>query len=135
MDSILAITPYTAPLARLGHIRSAGITDLRHGSLLDEDWEGRDRFERTGDQRLPVPLPAGVACYAMAATTGEKIGALKDRLAGDGLVHVDSALGRHNDPHLDLAIPEDRQFTVYDSSHFDLLSRPEVYAKIREWLG
>jgi len=29
-------------------IRSAGITDLRHGNLLDEDWEGRDRSHAHG---------------------------------------------------------------------------------------
>ncbi|HSS83330.1 MAG TPA: hypothetical protein VLL30_06075, partial [Reyranella sp.] len=135
VDAILPISHYTAPLARLGKIRSAGITDLRHGNLLDEDWEGQDRFERIGDQRQPVPLPEDVACYAMAATRGEKIGDLNDRLAGDGLVHVDSALGRHKDPKLGLAIPEDRQFTVYGISHFELLSRPEVYAKIKLWLA
>lgn len=126
VDVILPISPYTAPLARLGKIRSAGITDLRHGSLLDEDWEGKNRFERTGDQRRPVPLPTDVACYAMAATKGEKI--------GDGLVQVDSALGRHRDPELALAIPEDRQWTVEGIHHFELLSRPEAYEKIREWL-
>jgi pimeloyl-ACP methyl ester carboxylesterase len=126
VDMILPISPYTAPLARLGKIRSAGITDLRHGSLLDEDWEGRDRFERTGDQRRPVPLPADVACYAMAATKGEKI--------GDGLVHVDSALGHHCDPELDLAIPESRQWIINGIHHFELLSEPEAYEKIKEWL-
>src|SRR5829696_3556768 len=73
IDFVLGGSPYTAPLARLGKIRSAGITDLRHGSLLDEDWAGRDRFERSkrsnrsGKARRPVPLPDGVECYAMAA--------------------------------------------------------------------
>ena len=47
----------------------------------------------TRDSRRPVPLPAGVACYAIAATTGERRGDLKDRLWGDGLVPVESALG------------------------------------------
>ena len=51
---------YSAPLARLGKIRSAGITDLRFGNLLDEDWDRRDRFEHGGDLREPVPLPDGV---------------------------------------------------------------------------
>jgi hypothetical protein len=134
IDVLLPISSYTAPLARLGKIRSAGITDLRHGSLLDEDWEGQDRFERRGDQRQPVPLPAEVACFAMAATKGEKIGDLSDHLAGDGLVHVNSALGRHRDPELDLAIPEERQWILHGRHHFELLSRPEAYAKIREWL-
>lgn len=42
VDIVLGASPYTAPFARLGRIRSAGITDLRHGYLLDEDWEGRE---------------------------------------------------------------------------------------------
>ncbi|MGE5116969.1 MAG: esterase/lipase family protein, partial [Betaproteobacteria bacterium] len=33
VESVLGATPYAAPLARLGRLRSAGITDLRHGSL------------------------------------------------------------------------------------------------------
>src|SRR5664279_2488845 len=41
IDVVLGATPYAAPLARLGKLRSAGITDLRHGSLVDEDWVGR----------------------------------------------------------------------------------------------
>ena len=45
----------------LGKIRSAGITDLRFGNLVDEDWNRRDRFERSGDLRMAVPLPEGVA--------------------------------------------------------------------------
>ena len=71
VDLLLGASRYSAPLARLGKIRSAGITDLRFGNLLDEDWNKRDRFKRTGDLRLPVPLPQGVACYAIAATTGK----------------------------------------------------------------
>jgi hypothetical protein len=45
--------------ARLGEVRSAGITDLRFGSLLDGDWKGQDRFAFRADARSPVPLPAG----------------------------------------------------------------------------
>ncbi len=54
VDMLLSSSPYTAPLARLGKIRSAGITDLRFGNLVDEDWEKRDRFERSGDLRVRV---------------------------------------------------------------------------------
>jgi pimeloyl-ACP methyl ester carboxylesterase len=125
VDSALGISSYTAPLARLGKIRSAGITDLRHGNLLDEDWQGRDRFERAGDRRQPVALPEGVECFAMAAT-GE--------LGTDGLVSLDSALGRHEDPSFDLAVPESRRWVVHGISHFDLLSEPLAYAKLEEWL-
>ena len=70
IDLLLGISPYSAPLARLGKIRSAGITDLRYGNLTHEDWQGRDRFAR-GDRRRFVPLPEGVRCYAIAATTAK----------------------------------------------------------------
>jgi hypothetical protein len=135
VDAVLEAAPYAAPFARLGKIRSAGITDLRYGNLLDEDWEGRDRFAPGRDVRRPVPLPEGVRCYAAAATTGKKPGDLNDRLLGDGLVSLSSALGRHDDPDRSLSIPESRQWVGHGMSHMDLLSRPEVYEQIREWLA
>ena len=92
VDALLGSNAYSAPLARLGKIRSAGITDLRFGNLVDEDWNGRDRFQPGGDFRVPLPLPEGVACYAIAATTGNAEGDLGDRLIGDGIVPVASAL-------------------------------------------
>jgi hypothetical protein len=135
VDVLLAAAPYAAPFARLGKIRSAGITDLRHGNLLDEDWQGRDRFERTRDDRRAVPLPEGVRCHAVAATTGERPGDLNDRLLGDGLVPLSSALGRHEDPNLSLPFPDSRQWVGTGLNHLDLLDRAEVYERIRTWMA
>jgi hypothetical protein len=132
---LLGVSPYTAAFTRLGNIRSAGITDLRYGNLLDEDWAGHDRFAHVGDQRQPVPLPAGVRAYAVAATTGKAPGDLGDTLLGDGLVPVSSALGQHHDPRLALAFPEDRQWVGYELNHIALLDHPEVYAQLRRWLA
>ena len=70
--SLLGKSPYTAPFTRLGRMRSAGITDLRYGNLLDEDWQGRDRFEHEAIGGAAVPLPEGVECFAIAATTGNR---------------------------------------------------------------
>jgi len=134
VDVLLGTTSYTAPIARLGKVRSAGITDLRHGYLVDEDWVGRDRFARVTDRRHHLPLPDGVRCFTAAATLGAQGGDLKDRLLGDGLVPLDSALGRHRDPARTLAFPEDRQWLGYGMSHLDLLNRPEVYAQLCSWL-
>jgi len=135
IDLILAGSPYTAPFSRLGKIRSAGITDLRYGNLLDEDWEGRDRFEPAGDRRRHIPLPKGVRCYATAATTGKRAGDLKDRLLGDGLVPVDSALGRHSDPALRLALPASRLWVGYELNHMALFNHPAVNQRVRHWLA
>jgi len=134
VNTAFGLSPYTAALARLGRIRSAGITDLRYGNLLDDDWTGRDRFRPTPDPRRPLPLPDNVQCYAMAAATGKKARALA-ALLGDGLVPVDSALGRHKDPQRTLAFPKSRQWVGYGLSHFDLLNDPAVYDRLKQWLA
>jgi pimeloyl-ACP methyl ester carboxylesterase len=134
VDVLLGATPYTAPFARLGKLRSAGITDLRHGNLVDEDWVGRDRFARGADRRQHLPLPDSARCYAIAASIGAQTGDLKDRLLGDGLVPLDSALGRHKDAARTLAFAEHRQWIGYGMNHLDLLARPEVFAQLRQWL-
>ena len=134
VDFILEQNPCTSPFARLGKIRSAGITDLRYGNLLDEDWEGRDRFDHSGDLRRPVPLPANVQCCAIAGTTERQHAGLSCGLPGDGLVSVSSALGRHHEPGRSLAIADTRQWIGYGMNHLDLLNRPAVYRKILHWL-
>jgi len=134
VDLLLAATPFTAPFSRLGKLRSAGITDLRHGHVQDADWQGRDRFESAEDHRVPLPLPDGVACYAVAATLAGKRGLLADRLTGDGLVPLHSALGQHEDPVRQLRFSKDRQHIVYRTGHLDLLASPQVAAKLLDWL-
>jgi pimeloyl-ACP methyl ester carboxylesterase len=69
---------------------------LRHGSLTTDP----DDF---------VPLPEGVHCYAAAATLAERRSVVAERLLGDGLVPLDSSLGRHSDPARTLALPKQRQ--------------------------
>ena len=134
VDVLLGSTPFTAPLARLGQLRSAGITDLRFGYVLDEDWHGHDRFHRKPDSRQRVPLPEGVACYAVAATTAAKRSLLADRLIGDGLVPLHSALGHHRDAKRRLDFPKSSQWIAYQTSHMALLNHPEVAAHILRWL-
>jgi hypothetical protein len=60
---------------------------------------------------------------------------LRSRLVGDGLVPLSSALGRHENPQFDLAFPETHRWIAYDTGHFDLLDRPSVYERIRDWLA
>jgi hypothetical protein len=114
------LTPYSSPLSRIAAIRSAGITDLRYGYLLDEDWQGTDRFHHAGDRRHPFPLPRGVRCSALAASKR------------DGLVSVDSALGRHANRRSTPLFTESRQWLSHGLNHWDLLSHPTVYRRIRQ---
>jgi hypothetical protein len=133
LDLLLGVSRYSAPLVRLGAIRSAGVTDLRFGNVLDEHWEGRDRFGHGGDDRTPLPLPEGVSCYAIAGT--KALPGAAGRLPGDGLVPVDSALGRHARPELTLAFPPGHQWIAHRTSHVELLGSAEVYATLRGWLA
>jgi hypothetical protein len=135
LNGLLEASPYTAAFARLGKIRSAGITDLRYGNLLDEDWADGDRFDQLGDQRRPVLLPDGVQCYAIAATICTAAGDPHGQLLGDGLVPVGSALGHHTTPTLAVPFPASQQWIGYGMNHLDLLHRPEVYAQMRRWLA
>jgi pimeloyl-ACP methyl ester carboxylesterase len=117
IDLVLGATPFAAPLARIGKIRSAGITDLRHG------------YDRT------VPLPKGVRSYTIAATTGQRRGDLRDRWIGDGLVPVASALGHHPDPDRAVVFAKSRQWIGYDMNHLDLLNHPDVADRLLSWLS
>ncbi|MBC7919191.1 MAG: alpha/beta hydrolase [Rhodoferax sp.] len=135
VDVILGTTPYSRPFATLGQLRSAGITDLRFGHVLEADWAGRDRFEKGPYRRQPLPLPAGVACFTVAATTAARRGALAERLVGDGLVPLRSALGQHNAPEHRLNFAKPNQHILYRTHHMALLASPDVRQQILLWLG
>jgi hypothetical protein len=134
IDTLLEISAYSAPFSRLGKIRSAGLTDLRYGNLLDDDWKGRDRFAHSGDSRAAVPLPDGVQCYAIAATIVKEASTVGGDFIGDGLVTVNSALGRHENADFNLQFPKTHRWVGRDMNHLDLLNQPEVYKNIKQWL-
>ena len=122
LDYVMGLSPYVAPFTRIGKARSAGIMDLRHGNITD-------------DEQAFIPLPADVDCYTLAATLGSKRNLVSERLVGDGLVPLDSALGRHKDPARTFAIPVAHQWVGHGMGHMELLHRPEVYRQLGSWLG
>ena len=133
VDFLLAISPYTAPFARLGMVRSAGIKDLRHGYVRDEDWQTHPA-ETVRKARALLPLPGGVRCYAIAASKQERANPSGARIRGDGLVAVTSALGQGRHASLNLGLPEAQRWVGYGMGHLDLLNRVAVYEQIRNWL-
>ena len=120
LEFLMDLSPYSVPLTGISRARSAGINDLRRGKI--------------SATQHPVPLPSGVKCYALAAARASQRSALSERLVGDGLVPLDSALGQHRDAAWKLAIPETRQWVGYRMGHGDLLSSPDVYAQLHSWL-
>ena len=135
LDAAFGISPYGAPFARLGKSRSAGITDLRYGNLQDADWKAGGRHDQRRDDRQPTPLPAGVQVYLAAATQSASPGGLRDKMIGDGLVPLGSALGEHRNPALALRVPARDRLVITQANHWDLLNRPEVAAQLRSWLA
>lgn len=122
LENLLGLSPYSAPLARLGDARSAGIRDLRRGAIT------------LGEDRL-VPLPDGVRCYAIAGTLGKRDGVVAERLFGDGLVPLNSALGRAGDGSQMFDFPPSHQWIADETGHLDLLCRAEVSDRLRIWFG
>ena len=142
IDVLLGVTPYSAPFKRLVELRSSGITDLRFGNVLDSDWQGEDRFkpktkqDQVDRKHLPLPNEAdGVACFTVAATLAAKRGLLADRLLGDGLVPLNSALGVHSDPTRSLNFAKSSQMVVYRTNHMAMLGSSEVSEQLLLWLN
>lgn len=134
VDVILGSTSYSRPFTALSQLRSPGITDLRHGHIVDEDWHGHDRFQRKADGRQLVPLPEGVACYTIAASVAGRRSAVANRWVGDGLVSLRSALGHHDKARRKLLFSEESQRIIYRTGHLELLSSRKVTRQILNWL-
>ena len=93
----LARLPETRPLARVLALRSVGIKDLRRGTLVEDDWAGRDLDGPTTGDRTHVPLHAGARHFVVLATLSPvPAGRLAD-LLGDLLVPPRSATGDTGD--------------------------------------
>lgn len=127
-ESVLRVTPWTAPFGSLGTLRSAGVTDLRFGNVVDVD---ADRFALTPDARTHAALPQGVRCYAVAGTKSATASDDLARLADDNLVPVQSALGIHKDAARALHFTDTRIACATD--HLGLLASDDVHAWLREW--
>ncbi len=130
VDVVLGISPYTAPFARLGLVRSAGIQGLRDGAV-------------TPAGELPR-WPKHVKLYTLACTKQKApvpndqtdLAAPVKRLLGDGLVPVKSGLALEDKPKLGLPlrIPAARQAVVYETDHFEMLGSQLVATHLLRWL-
>ncbi|MEQ8261978.1 hypothetical protein [Pseudohaliea sp.] len=134
VDALLRRVPYVAPFA-FGERLSAGVADLRHGDLLDEDWAESPTGLLSEDRRRPVPLTPGVAWYFLAASVGRhERDPLGDAL-GDLLVRLGSASGHHDDDLRRLAVEPDNCRVFHERNHFDLLDDERVHRQLLDWFG
>ena len=78
--SIIRAVPETRPFSAILESRSAGIVDLRHGYISNDEWEGQDLTAQWGLDRIAAaPLPRA-RYYFVASTLG---GRPHDRLTAD----------------------------------------------------
>ncbi|MEQ8799521.1 MAG: alpha/beta fold hydrolase [Salinisphaeraceae bacterium] len=130
----LTWTRFTAPFARIGNVRSAGVKDLRYGFLVDEDWRGRDpdHPEKITPRKLR-PLE-GTRNYLVAASLGRRHGDFADRWLGDLLVPIRSATGASRKPSRRLHFNDADGRIFFGMNHFEIMNHPQVYAALSEWL-
>jgi pimeloyl-ACP methyl ester carboxylesterase len=112
--------------------RSAGIRDLRQGSLVDEDWRDLDPDALRAAACREIPLLDGATHCFVSATITRSPRHPVGRLLGDVLVLVPSASGKARARQ----IPFEREYGAHvaPAHHFALLNHPEVYQHLRRWL-
>jgi len=125
--------PETQPYGAFFGRRSAGIRDLRQGSLVDVDWKDRDPDALAAVACEEVPLLEGAThCFVAATITANGMDPL-GRLIGDVLVLQHSASGRSKKRRI--PFEEEYGMHVGGTHHIALLNHPAVYEKLREWLA
>jgi pimeloyl-ACP methyl ester carboxylesterase len=125
--------PETRPLARFLRRRSAGIRDLRQGSLVDADWRDCDPDALRAVACQEIPLLEGATHCFVAATVTRSGRDPVGRLLGDCLVLQPSASGRSRTRR----IPFEEEYAAHIGRmhHLALLNHPRVYERMRAWLG
>jgi pimeloyl-ACP methyl ester carboxylesterase len=132
ISAALGAVPETRPFARFLRRRSAGIRDLRQGSLVDADWRDCDPDALRGVACQEIPLLEGATHCFVAATVTRGGRDPVGRLLGDCLVLQPSASGRSRTRR----IPFEEEYGAHigGTHHLALLNHPKVYERMLGWL-
>jgi hypothetical protein len=125
--------PETRMLSAFLKKRSAGIRDLRHGSLVDEDWRGRDPEALRAVACQEIPLLPWATHFFVSATVTRNPNHPLGRLLGDILVLKPSASGQSKARRIPFR--DEHGHHIGGTHHLALLNHPEVYERLREWLA
>jgi hypothetical protein len=129
----LDAVPETRPFGGFLRRRSAGIRDLRHGSLVDDDWRDQDPDALRARACKEVPLlPGATHCFVAATITASPRNPL-GRLIGDALVLAPSASGRGRTRRI--PFHDEHGLHLGGAHHLALLNHPAVYERLHNWLS
>ena len=124
----LMTLPETPAFARPPRRPSGGTRDPRVGSILDEEWTGRDADDLARVVATEAPLLPGVEHYYVSATLADNPRSPLSRIIGDGLVLHHSASG-HNSIRR-IGFNPDNGLHVGRTNHLTLLNDPRVAEKL-----
>jgi triacylglycerol lipase len=119
--------PVVRLIGAVANLRSAGVKDLRHGSIVDDDWHLGDGAPWARPQ--PIPLGSGIEHYLVAGTLTQNETHILGQLFGDALVRVASA----TDPSQKEGFPPDHVAIFPGQSHMNLAHDANVYLRLRSW--
>ena len=124
--------PVTWLLAWVFKQRSAGIKDLRHGYLVDDEWRAREVDTLTLGRKHLVPLPPGVDHFVAAGSLAKDAQHPVGRFVGDVMVAPFSAKDEGYD-----GTPSERAAKgarVFPGvSHLAMASHDDVYQQLLAW--
>lgn len=119
--------PGTVIPAQILEKRSAGIKDLRDGTVVDEHWTTRDPDATAETSELTVPLLPDVTYYFVAATITQDLEHPLGQLMGDLLVRLPSGSGPRS---TESTFPIER--TRFGGIlHHQLQNHPQVYEVLK----
>jgi triacylglycerol lipase len=125
--------PVTRLVGRALRQRSAGVKDLRFGSLVDDDWSGHDPDALRWPQRTPVPLIPTADHYVIAGTLTDRGDHPVAQVLGDPLVTGFSVRGRTLPAWAATLVPEMHLRTLPGVGHLALAHHDDVYEQMLAW--
>ncbi|WP_433603006.1 lipase family alpha/beta hydrolase [Nocardia sp. CA-135953] len=132
-SAALVKIPETRPFGRLLRRRSAGIRDLRQGSLVDEDWHDLDVDALRRRVIREIPLLDCADHYFVTASVTHSPRHPLGRIIGDGLVLPASGSGRNRARRI--GFDDANGLHLPGANHFTLLNHDAVYDALLRWLG
>ena len=125
-------TPITRIIAHVLNQRSDGIKDLRHGYLIDEDWQDLHPDQISFGRKNLLPSVPGIHYFAIAGNLFADEHHPAAKILGDILVTPFSAKDEEMDgTATDRAANESKVFSGIN--HLFLVNDDDVYEQILQW--